>query len=89
MPCERVTSSRFRAGNVRRPKFRHVTLTRAKRRDFYGRPETLVKVVTKLPLCDHLANIAVRGGDYPDIDLDRLRRANRFNFSLLKNTQQF
>ena len=50
--------------------------------------DAVVKVLTKLPFANRLFQIEVRGENHADIDFLRLRRADRFEFTVLKNSKK-
>ena len=67
-----------------------VTLARTQRRKLDGDDaETPVEIFAKFAFLDHLCEVAVRGGNDADIDLDRLATADTFDGLLAESAEQF
>ena len=50
--------------------------------------QAIVEIAAKFAIGDHLPEIAVGGGDQPDIGADQLVAAEAFKLLLLQNPQQ-
>src|SRR5208283_5524750 len=62
----------------------------AQRRDFNGKhPQPVKKVFAKLIIANHAFQIAMRGRNQTNINLDRLRASEAFKLLFLQSAQKF
>lgn len=68
---------------------RDIVRTLAQRRQMDRKDvQTIVEIAAELAIGDHLPEIAVGGGDQPDIGADQLVAAETFKLLFLQNPQQ-
>ena len=68
---------------------RNVLVPLAQRRQLHGDDvQAVEEILAELPLLHHLAQLDVRRGDDPDVDLDRLDAAEAHELALLDHAQQ-
>ncbi len=69
---------------------RNIVGTFAQRRQVDGEHvEPIVEIAAEFPVDNHLLEIAVGGGDQPDVGLDQLVAPQTFELLLLEDAQQF
>ena len=68
---------------------RHILLSLAKRWDANGEDvQAIEEVLTEPPRGDGLGKVAIRGGDHPNVDVDRLSPTHPFELLLLQHAKQ-
>ena len=69
---------------------RHVAGAAAQRRHFEGHHvQAVIEVFAELALLDAAGQVAIGGGDHPDVDLDGFGTAQALQFALLQDAQEF
>lgn len=67
---------------------RNIDLAGAEWRDGYTGAETLIEIIAECAGEDHFPEIPMGGGNDADVHFHRAIRSDRFNFTLVEDTQQ-